>query len=763
MTTKIPPKEADAISRISGLVLVNAMIFQEILAYYDDRVDSLEKVLNEPNLIRSFSEHWRFILEEINYYPIFHLAREVLINLTADADIIAALRNLAGTAQRIVSMRAALRHDLMGRVYHRLLADKKYLGTYYTKIPPANLLLKLALDYDNLPVAWQDLDQISQLRIADLACGTGTLLMAAADAIADNYLRASAEHGSVPDLDNLQKRLAEEIIHGYDVLPSAIHLTAATLALRAPQIPFEKMNLFSLPLGGSAIRLGSIDFLDGRRIAVQRDLFGADIEARQMGGKGVKRVRTNLPDLDLCVMNPPFTRSVGGNLLFGSLPEADRKKAQEKLKRVVRRRELQASITAGLGSVFVALADRYIKPGGRIALVLPKALISGVAWEPTRELLSANYRLEYLVASHDPLQWNFSESTDLSEVLLVARKVNPKAPEPTRATVILNLWRNPATNFDALAVCQDLKTKTAPDISTGQGALEVSVGKEKFGEAISYPWEELKAWGSWIMPCAFAQSELLRVAYQLIRGQLYLPGYGQRGTVALCPLNTFATLGPDRRDIHDGFTVSAQPTPYPAFWGHSAQEVFSIAQSPNAFLSPLPEAKEGRNLRLAQELWPSAGKILMAERMWLKTQSLVALKVSERVLSNMWWPVSLKEQFDNPDFEKALALWLNSTLGLILLLANRQETRGAWVDFKKPVLSEALVLDLRTLPVNAMETLAATYDAVCNQGLRPFAEMDGDPVRERIDAAFAQALGLPDISVLRVMLAREPVVCLQRL
>jgi hypothetical protein len=183
----------------------------------------------------------------------------------------------------------------------------------------------------------------------------------------------------------LHKRLVEEIIHGYDVLPSAIHLTASTLALRAPQIAFEKMNLFSLPMGGPAIRLGSIDFLDGKRVAVHRDLFGADVEARQMGGRGTKRVNTNLPELDLCVMNPPFTRSVGGNLLFGSLPEADRKKAQEKLERVVRRRELEANITAGLGSVFVAVADRYIKPGGRIALVLPKALLSGVAWEPTRK------------------------------------------------------------------------------------------------------------------------------------------------------------------------------------------------------------------------------------------------------------------------------------------------------------------------------------------------------------------------------------------
>jgi len=43
-----------------------------------------------------------------------------------------------------------------------------------------------------------------------------------------------------------------------------------------------------------------------------------------------------IPDLDLCVMNPPFTRSVIGNLLFGSFPEEERKEMQSALKKVVK-------------------------------------------------------------------------------------------------------------------------------------------------------------------------------------------------------------------------------------------------------------------------------------------------------------------------------------------------------------------------------------------------------------------------------------------
>jgi hypothetical protein len=48
------------------------------------------------------------------------------------------------------------------------------------------------------------------------------------------------------------------------VLPSAVHLTASTLALLAPETCFHKMQLYSLPLGrmqSGQIYLGSIDYI----------------------------------------------------------------------------------------------------------------------------------------------------------------------------------------------------------------------------------------------------------------------------------------------------------------------------------------------------------------------------------------------------------------------------------------------------------------------------------------------------------------------
>ena len=75
--------------------------------------------------------------------------------------------------------------------------------------------------------------------------------MAAADTVTDNYVGASVKAGKPLNFIDIHRVIAEKIIHGYDVLPSATHLTASTLALRAPEIAFKGMNLWSIPMGGA--------------------------------------------------------------------------------------------------------------------------------------------------------------------------------------------------------------------------------------------------------------------------------------------------------------------------------------------------------------------------------------------------------------------------------------------------------------------------------------------------------------------------------
>jgi hypothetical protein len=527
MTSRGGPPKIDSVGRIAGLTIVNAMIFQEVLADYEDQVEHLRQTLQHPDSISAFAEHWNYILSYINYYPIFHVAHQLLLGLPSNPDVEHALRSLAQTALEVVRQRAALRHDLMGRIYHRLLADAKYLGTFYTSVPAATLLLKLLFDRDRWSVDWANLDEVPSFRVGDLACGTGTLLMAAAEAISDNYLRACGEQQVEPQLPRLSRLLIEDIIYGYDVLLSALHLTASTLALRAPDVTFRLTHMWALPLGGQHHRLGSIEFLRDFQAPITADLFGASVTPGQVTAREDRRQQfARIPDLDVCVMNPPFTRSVGGNLLFGSLPPAERQPMQRELSKLLRIPRVHASGTAGLGSVFAATGDLHLKVGGRMALVLPKALLSGVAWQETRNLFRLKYQLEYLVVSHDPDRWNFSENTDLSEVLLIARKIDSTGATPPAVkenVTCINLWKNPTTAVEALGVAHLVMDDVPPGIEEGQGALEITLGGTKFGEAVSVPWVQLRE-RSWMGPCAYAQVELLRVTQQLIQGNLILPG-----------------------------------------------------------------------------------------------------------------------------------------------------------------------------------------------------------------------------------------------
>ncbi len=597
------------VCRIASLTITNAMIFQQVLAERDPRVQSLSRAVKREHIAESLLETWTFIVEKIDYIPIFTTANEIMKDLVGVPDVDAALKRLGDAALRITSRRAALRHDLMGRIYHRLLADAKYFGAFYTTVPAATLLLKLTLDPANGDIDWADLDQIAKLRIADLACGTGTLLKACLQTIIENHVRARAERGSLPDLKGVHKVLVEKVLWGLDVVPFAIHLAGSALALHEPDVEFGEMNLSTLPIGGNKDKLGSLELLTGSNVEMQADLFGPATAATRLTGKGEVMDRIEIPKLDLCVMNPPFTRSVGGNLLFGHAPAKERKRMQTILKKLVATRGVPASITAGLGSVFVAIGHQLLRVNGRMSLVLPRALLSGIAWTDTRLLLGNNYHVKYIIVSHQPGNWNFSENTSLSECLIIADWIG--ADHTAKTTKIINLWTKPKSSVESLTVASLIRNAAGSSLDAQSGSDELRTPALKYGEMIRVPATDIRK-GKWNEGAAFAQTELCRTAHYLWQGKVFRPGVGVIGNVPLTRLKAIADIGPDRRDIHDGFKPTDQDTEYPAIWGHDTTSVQCMAQQPNKHLMALAHAKANRNLRDAHLLWTRSGRLLIA-------------------------------------------------------------------------------------------------------------------------------------------------------
>ncbi len=752
-------KDRAAALRIGCLVLFNALAFQERLAAVSPEVPTVSEARGRG--AAGLRGAWRDICDNIDYVPVFELAIDILDALD-DGPVEVRAGALDALVWAANLTRSVERHDLSGRLFHTLLTDAKFSGAYYTSVAAATLLARLVFHEWPPGVDWSDHEYPASLNVADLACGTGTLLMAVASETERLHKQAGGSRAA-----ELHKAMVEQALHGYDVQLSAVHFAATSLAMLNPDIQFDRMNLYVMELGveGSSVALGSLDFLGTDEAAVQHALSPDEMgiaarEPEKVYGDGRRGSKdgmiATLPDLDLAIMNPPFTRSVGGNLLFGSLPAADRRKLQSELSR--RLKSMQASATAGLGAAFVAAASPRLRPGdGRLALVLPATVCTGPSWKQTRALIENDFTLDMVVTSHDPLRWNFSDSTDLSEALLIAtrRPANDYASE--RRTTFVNLWQNPDGIFDAHRLAAAV-TGSAVAKLEGFGTALLEVDGDHVGELLSIP--ELKLRGRKWYGAQFSRADVTRIALRLLDdGEVWIPGRVSRASVPLCRLDELGQIGPDRRRLVDGFNRTGSETNYPMIEGHDTEQRKSLKCSPDAYLSPLMRPRGGQKPGYGERLWQQSGRLLIAERLWLKTTRVVAMQSGTPVLSNVWWPVKIGET----PLEKTLAVWLNSSLGLLTILAQRTSTRGGWIGMKKADLKELPVLDVRRISPSQLQELSDLFDRMAEAEFESLPGMAHCPARRSLDEGLSEILGLPDLDALRRMLASEPVVSNRRL
>ncbi len=752
-------KDRAAALRIGCLVLFNALAFQDRLAAVNEDVPTIDEALGRQ--IAGLREAWRYICDKIDYVPVFELAANILDVLTdGPADI--QMPVLHPLVRAVRDTRRLEGHDLSGRLFHTLLTDAKFTGAYYTSVPAATLLTRLVFHDWPPHVDWGDHEFPASLNVADLACGTGTLLMAVAAEVERRHRDAGGRHSA-----ELHKAMVEQALHGYDVQLSAVHFAATSLAMLNPDIQFDRMNLYVMPLGaeGDNVSLGSLDFLGVDQAPVQYAISveGMGVETRDAervsgtGPRGVEEGETaTLPDLDLAIMNPPFTRSVGGNLLFGSLPPGDRRKLQTELSRRLKSRP--ASATAGLGAAFVAAASPRLRPGeGRLALVLPATVCTGPSWEQTRALIESEYVLDTVITSHDPMRWNFSDSTDLSEALLIATRRPRISDGVERRTTFVNLWRNPDGVLGAHRTARAITT-TMPAKFEETGTALLEVDGQHVGEVFSIPESRLagKKWAG----VQFARADVIRGALRLLgQGEVWVPGEGQSVGISLCRLGEVGQVGPDRRRLVDGFDRTSSLTAYPIVAGHDTEQRKSLVCSPDGYLSPLVKPRGGQRPGYGDHLWRQSSRLLVAERLRLDTARVVAMRSATRVLSNVWWPVRV----GSPSDEKGLAVWLNSSLGLLTVLAQRTSTEGGWVAMKKADLEELPILDLCRLSPRQFQALSDLFDEMAEEEFERLPGMAHCPARCRLDEGISKILGLPDLGKLRELLASEPVVSGRRL
>ena len=153
-----------------------------------------------------------------------------------------------------------------------------------------------------------------------------------------------------------------------------------------------------------------------------------------VGEETAAQVIAEVPDegFDLVIMNPPFTRNVtregetadAAAAAFAAFDAtaADQKDMTKRMATL--KRDTCYHGNAGIASAFAALADKKLKRGGVIALVLPLSVASGLAWRGFRQMLVSGYSdLTILSIAANGKDMSFSSDTGMASALLSPAKM----------------------------------------------------------------------------------------------------------------------------------------------------------------------------------------------------------------------------------------------------------------------------------------------------------------------------------------------------
>ena len=694
--------------RMAAAIFVSAFVFHAAI----ERRGEFPPLPNQkPADIFVIQRAWEDILK-VNYYPIFGIARDVMDHVPrGTASWVMDL--VVDAISELMKLGATTYHDLTGRMFQTLIADRKFLATFYTLPPSACLLAELAVD--RLHVEWTDRGAIEGLRIADFACGTGALLSATQRAVYRRYRRAGG------DDKLLHKAMMERVLVGLDIMPAATHLTCSMLSSTHPSLVYGESQIHTMPYGvsGGRTHIGTLDFLDSDH---SFSLFatGESLGGREADSRSEHSVTIKDGSCDLVIMNPPFTRPTNHEAHHADIPvpsfagfhtsHDEQAAMQRKLKKA---HGAFSSGHAGLASNFMDLGHRKLRDGGVLAAVLPFAFVRGKAWQGARETLANCYSDIHLtsIANTGGTALAFSADTGMAECLVVATKRR----DGSRRTWYSNLAARPSTLLEA--------------------AVEARTAKQR---AISGDIGDAGAAGA-------QSASVIEAVRALATGNLRLPRQSRAVSVPIVTLGAVATRGLVHRDISGGPTDRQKTGPpqgpfvvrpirsgevptYPMLWAHSADRERTFVVRPDRCAEP----REGDETRAAERWDRAASRLHSNLDFRLNSQSLAMCLTPKKCLGGRAWPNVIPHE---QRYEVPLLLWSNSTPGLILFwwYGTRQQQGRACVTVTK--LPELPVLDPRALTEEQTNRCRTVFEEFKDRVFLPANEAYRDDVRKELDCA----------------------------
>jgi len=737
-------------------LLVNQLLFYHVLT----RVDASFPTVDEEKIRRpsDLGLYFEPVLRR-DYSSIFGF--DVASRLPVDATEV---------VKKVVMVVKALapekiRHDLLGKVFHELIPFeiRKAVAAFYTNNEAAEILAQLAIDKPDA-------------KVMDLAVGSGTLLVAA-------YRRKRELLQKVKGTIELEdhKRFLEQDLTGIDIMPFAAHLAVVHLSLQALLYETEKVRVAvwdstelkpgqTIPAIWSelktAYRRPTLDVFAKGGFTEEDYVTKGAVTLEGVGGEKIP-----LEQADLIIMNPPFTRQE-------RLPSQYKEALNQRLKEYTEKLHGQL----GLHGYFIFLANKFLKPDGRLALVLPATILRLESTQGIRDMLTENYVIEYIITTSE--RSAFSEGAQFREILLVARRRQAtNMDKKNRRCMVVSLKRLPKDLAEAREFADYLK-------NVRNQPLE-KVKKDNFS-AILLTQDELKKNSDNLFrlmatdePDLVELWSKMRDKKQLTKLSTFLESEDRlargfemtlKGISPVSAYTTFLIKDVSRAlKRHDQWIVTSITGEHVVAENRFTHETVKIPRT--AVIYALRRLSGVKTLDLSETLdlivtEPFEGCSRLFEgktdianslslwRRYVKTRetNLVFIRrfnlsAPKTILFAHHSPASFAASkmmycFKNmvETDAKILTLWFNASLNILQVFLDRIETEGAFIGLSKYSLLDTYVLNPFTLGKEQKDTILRLYDKIKRIEFPSLLKQlkDKFPARVEIDKLMLNMLGFGD-------------------
>lgn len=717
----------------------------QVSKYID--VDPLDFTAEGPVSHAELYKNWSGI-QGMNWHSVFGIATKVL-KLAGNADPNAtgeALRKLVQAVNDIELAGLGMQINVGAELFPKLLDDREQVAAYYTQPSTAEMLAALTIrEQDLTSDEWSDPEMFAKRRLADMTCGTGTLLRAGYNRVrALHYFYSNAE-----DEHTLHRHAMETGLIGTDISPIAAHLTASSLALLGPGEPYERDQIGWVKVGGPTAAIGSLEYFKESDLG---DLFARVDGVTSGDGKDTERwVSIEDRSLDWVLMNPPYSTTNGRNGPFdiAGVSEEERRSCQARWGKVIK--DEPATKSAGMAASFLALAAKKVKPGGRIGFVLPLTASSSGSWAVTRRMIEQEF-VDVVAVAVAAGQATFSDDTGMEEMLLIGTR---RRADDERSTKIkcVTLAMPPTRPGEAGEIARVIQEAVGLVDDAGL-SRPIMLGEEEAGLVYVY---DVRGDGSPWSAVGATKPELAVASDGVLHGMIGTHSMGLK----MVAISDVLQVGPSGEPIGNrdfgAFQMFKCKDAADAFgadrslWKADCVHQTSLIVLPTHKGIPVPN-KDQTKMRA------TVSTLFYARGMRWTSQALVAASTEKKVLGGRAWTSLIHE---DTRVLKAFSIWINSSLGMLVQWTQGDRTHVGRSNVRGNVIKQIPCPQLDQLSDAALDGAAADFKHIAAKKLKPACQAHCDPVRHEIDVAVVKMLGLPDdaleaIAELRLMWCREP-------